>query len=67
MESAPQAYGYRRLSESEARSRLAMGDDEGSTCLRVRCGVDNDRNDVRWPSFETKETRNHKGLSSFLF
>ena len=24
-----QAYGCRRLSESEARSRLAMGDDEG--------------------------------------
>ncbi|CAK9044392.1 unnamed protein product [Durusdinium trenchii] len=24
------AYGYRRLSESEARSRLAMGDDEGA-------------------------------------
>ena len=25
-----EAYGYRRLSESEARSRLAMGDDEGA-------------------------------------
>ena len=25
----PKAYGCRRLSESEARSRLAMGDDEG--------------------------------------